>query len=151
LLILSFGGALEAPQGIFYAGGELFRAKRFHEPTPPAWREDEVSAILDAAARCVDGSAGDVRLHLQAQWKNSMQAELMSFGIDLFDLEEEVPGAAKGFARKGDGLAYAGRTFWLNAFRVKGTIKPLGIAFPLHEVLPDHLNRCFDHGGGANG
>ena len=94
LLILSFRGTLEALQGIFYAGSEWFRASSFEEPTPPAWGEDEVSAILDTAGGRVDGSAGDVRFHLQAQWEKSMQAELMSFGIDLFNLEGEVPGAA---------------------------------------------------------
>jgi hypothetical protein len=116
LLILSFRGTLEALQGIFYAGSECFRAKCFEEPTPPAWGEDELSAILDAAGGRVDGGAGDVWFHLQAQWKKSMYAELVSFGIDLFDLEDEVQGAAKGFSREGDGLAYGGRTFWLNTF-----------------------------------
>ena len=48
LLILSFRGTLEALQGIFYAGSKWFRANCFEEPTPPAWGEDEVSAILDA-------------------------------------------------------------------------------------------------------
>ena len=45
-----------------------------------------------------------------------MQAELVSFGIDLFDLEDEVPGAAKGFSCEGDGLAYGGWTCWLTPF-----------------------------------
>src|SRR5213080_2029495 len=94
LLILSFRGTLEALQGMFYAGSECFRAKCFEEPTPPAWGEDEVSAILDATGGRLDGSAGDVWVHLQAQWEKSMQAELVSFGIDLFDLEDEVQGAA---------------------------------------------------------
>jgi hypothetical protein len=116
LLILSFRGTLEALQGIFYAGSEWFRANCFEEPTPPAWGEDEVSAILDATGGRLDGSAGDVWFHLQAQWEKSMQAELVSFGIDLFDLEDEVPGAAKGFSCEGDGLAYGGWTFWLTPF-----------------------------------
>ena len=94
LLILSFRGTLEALQGIFYASSEWFRANSFKEPTPPAWGEDEVSAILDATGGRVDGIAGDVWFHLQSQWEKSMQAELVSFGIDLFDLEDEVPGAA---------------------------------------------------------
>ena len=55
-------------------------------------------------------------VHLQAQWEKSMQAELVSFGIDLFDLEDEVQGAAKGFSCEGDGLAYGGWTFWLTPF-----------------------------------
>jgi len=45
-----------------------------------------------------------------------MQAELVSFGIDLFDLEDEVQGAAKGFSCEVDGLAYGGWTFWLTTF-----------------------------------
>lgn len=116
LLILSFRGTLEALQGILYAGSEWFRAKCFEEPTPPTWGEDEVSAILDATGGRVDGSAGDVWFHLQAQGKKSMQAELVSFGIDLFDLEDEVQGAAKCFSSEVDGLAYGGWTFWLTTF-----------------------------------
>jgi len=118
LLILSFRGTLEALQGIFYAGSEWFRANCFEEPTPPAWGEDEVSAILDATGGRLDGIAGDVWFHLKSEWKweKSMQAELVSFGIDLFDLEDEVPGAAKGFSPEVDGLAYGGWTFWLTPF-----------------------------------
>ena len=116
LLILSFRGTLEALQGMFYAGSEDFRAKCFEEPTPPAWGEDEVSAILDATGGRVDGSAGDVWFHLQAQREKSMQAELVSCGIDLFDLEGEVQGADKDFSSEGDGLAYGGWTFRLTPF-----------------------------------
>jgi hypothetical protein len=100
LLILSFRGTLEALQGMIYAGSDCFHATCFEEPTPPAWGEDEVSAILDAAGGRVDGSAGDVWFLLQSQWEKSMQAELLSFVVDVFDLEEEVPGAAKGFSPK---------------------------------------------------
>jgi Tn3 transposase DDE domain len=116
LLILTFRGTLEALQGIIYAGSECFRAKCFEEPTPPAWGEDEVSAILDATGGRVDVIAGDVWFHLQAQWEKSLQAELVSFGIDLFDLEDEVQGAAKGFSPEGDGLADGGWTLWLTPF-----------------------------------
>jgi hypothetical protein len=148
LLILSFRGTLEALQGIFYAGSECFRAKCFEEPTPPAWGEDEVSAILDAAGGRIDGIAGDVCFLLQSQWKKSMQAELVSFGIDLFDLEDEVQGAAKRFSYEFDGLAYGGWTFWLTPFYLD--IGPLGIVFPLYEVLPDHLDRRRDDCGGTD-
>ena len=72
LLILSFRGTLEALQGMFYAGSECFRATCFEEPTPPAWREDEVSAIFDAAGGRIDGIAGNVWLLLQSQWKEDM-------------------------------------------------------------------------------
>ena len=40
-----------------------------------------------------------------------MQVELVSFGIDRFNLEDEVQGAAKGSSSEGDGLAYGGWTF----------------------------------------
>ena len=108
LLIPSFRGTLETLQAIFYAGSECFRAKCFEKPTPPAWWEDEVSAILDATGGRIDGIARNVWFHLQAQWENSIQAELISFGIDRFDLEDEVQGAAKGFSAEGDGLADGG-------------------------------------------
>jgi hypothetical protein len=133
---------------MIYTGSDYFRAKCFEEPTPPAWGEDEVSAILDAAGGRVDGSAGDVWYLLQSQWEKSMQAEQVSFGIDLFDLEEEVQGAAKGFSSEFDGLAYGGWTFWLTTFYLD--IGPLGIAFPLYEVPPDHLDRCRDDCGGTD-
>jgi len=150
LLILSFRGTLEALQGIVYAGSECFRAKCFEEPTPPPWGEDEVSAILDATGGRVDGSAGDVWFHLQAQWEKSMQAELVSFRIGLFDLEAEVHCAAKGFSCEVDSLAYGGWTFWLTPFYLDRAIKPLGIAFPLYEVPPDHLDRRRDDCGGTD-
>jgi hypothetical protein len=75
LLILFFRGTLEALQGMFYAGSECFRATCFEKPTPPAWGEDEVSAILDATGGRIDGIAGNVWLQLQSPWKKSMQAE----------------------------------------------------------------------------
>jgi len=152
LLILSFRGALEAPQGIVYAGRECFRAECFEDPTPPAWREDEVSAILDATGGRVDGSASDVRFHSQFQWKRekSIHAEYVSFGIDLFDLEGEAQGAAQDFSGEVDGLACAGWTVRLTPFCLDRGIEPLGIAFPLDEVLPDHLNRGRDDGGGTD-
>jgi len=63
-----------------------------------------------------------------------VQAELVSFVVDLFDLEDETQGAAKGFSSEGDGLAYGGWTFWFTPFYLD--IGPLGIAFPLNEVPP---------------
>ena len=77
-----------------------------------------------------------------------MQAKLVSFGIDRFDLEDKVQGAAQGFACERDGLAYGGWTFWLAPFYLD--IGPVEIAFPLDEVVPDHLNRGCDDGGGTN-
>ena len=98
MLILPFGGTLEALQGTIYAGSDYSRTKCFEEPTPPAWGEDEVSAILNATTGHVDGRAGDVRFHLQAQWEVRMQAELAPFGFDLVDLEEEMCSEANGFS-----------------------------------------------------
>jgi hypothetical protein len=120
----------------------------FPETTPPAWWEDEVSAILDATGGRVDRIASNVWFHLQAQWEKSIQAELVSFGIDRFDLEDEVQGAAKGFSREVDGLASGGWTFWLTTFCLD--IGPLGSAFPLYEVLPDQLKWGCDDGGGTD-
>jgi hypothetical protein len=149
LPILSFRGTLEALQGIIHAGSDCFRAKCLEEPTPPAWWEDEVSAILDAAGGRIDGRAGDVCLLLQSKREESMNVELVSFGIDRFNLEDEVQGAAKGLSSEGDGLAYGGWTFWLTTFCLD--IGPLEIAFPLDEVPPHHLNRGCDDGGGTDG
>jgi len=148
LLNLSFRGALEALQGIIDAGSDCFRAKCFEKPTPPAWWEDEVSAILDAAGGRIDGSADDMWLLLQSQWKKSMQAELVSFGIDFFDLEGEVQGAAKGFSSEIDGLACGGWTFRLTAFYPD--IGPIEIAFPLCKVRPDQLDRRRDDCDGTD-
>jgi hypothetical protein len=81
--------------------------------------------------------------------EKTMQAELVSFGIDLFDLEAEVQGAAQDFSCEGDGLAYGGWTFWLTTFYLD-IVPPLGPAFPLDEVPPDHLDRRRDDGGGTD-
>jgi len=93
LLIRSFRGTLETLQGIIYAGSDCFRAKSFEKPTPPTWGEDEVSAILDVTGGRVYGRAGNVWFLLQSKWEKNVQAELVSFVVDLFDLEDEVPGA----------------------------------------------------------
>src|SRR5579863_9625186 len=79
---------------MFYAGSHRFRAKCLEKPTPPARWEDEASAILDPATGRIDGRAGNVCLLLQSEREKSMQAELVSFGIDLFDLEDEAQRAA---------------------------------------------------------
>jgi hypothetical protein len=149
LLILSFRGALEARQGIVYAGRDCFCAKSFEEPAPPAWREDEVSAILDAAVGRIDGRADDAGFLLQSQWEKNVQVDLMPVGIDRFDLEDEAQGEAKGFAREVDSLARGSWTGWLNPFWLD--IGPPGIALPLHQVPPDYRQRGGDNGGGTNG
>jgi hypothetical protein len=142
LLILSFRSTLEALQRIIYAGSDCVRAKSFEKPTPPAWWEDEVSAILDAAGGCIDGKAVNVWFLLQSQWKKSMQVDLVSFGVDFFDFEVEAQDAGKAFSSEIDGLACACRTFRLAPFHLD--IGPLGIAFPFYEVPPDYFDRRRD-------
>jgi hypothetical protein len=148
MLILFLRGTLEALHGILYAGSDYLRAECFEEPAPPAWREDEVSPILNAAGGRVDGRAGDVCFLLQSHWEKRVHVELMSFGIDRFNLELEVQGAAKDFSSEGDGLAYSGGTFWLTTFHLD--IGPLVIAFPFDEIPPDHLHRGCDDGEGTD-
>ena len=80
-----------------------------------------------------------------------MQAELPPFGIDLLDLEEEVRGEAKGFSCEGDSLASGGWAIWFTPFDLERAIKPLGIAFPVDQVLPDHLDWGGYDGGGTDG
>lgn len=72
-LKLLFRGALELLQAVFDAGSQRLRAELFQKPTPPAWREDEVSAVLDAAGDRIQGRAGDVRLLLQTEREKRMQ------------------------------------------------------------------------------
>src|SRR5260221_7266384 len=57
LVVRCFGGTLEALQRIFDTGLESFRAKLFKKPAPPAWREDEVSAILESRRSRVNSCA----------------------------------------------------------------------------------------------
>jgi hypothetical protein len=73
-----------------------------------------------------------------------IDVRLVPFRIEVFDLKDEVLGAAKGFASEGGGLADRGRACWLNMVYLD--IGPIGIVFPLGEVLPHHLDR----GGGGD-
>jgi hypothetical protein len=104
---------------------------------------------LDATAGRIDRITGNVGFLLQSEGENYVQTEPVPFGIDFFDLEEEVPGAAKGFSYEGDGLTYGDRAFWLRTFYLD--VGPLGIAFPLCEVRPDHLDGGGDDGDGTDG
>jgi hypothetical protein len=144
LLRLSLGGPLEALQGILHAGGDSFRAKFLEEPAPPAWWEDEVSVVLDAAAGRVDGRAGDVWFLLQSEGEENMHGKLVSDGIDRFDLESE----AQAQASEVDGLADGSRSFRLQP--LNADTPPLEIAFPFCEVRPDDLHRGGDNGDGTN-
>jgi hypothetical protein len=70
--IASFGPPLEPLQRILYISLERLAAKFFEYPSPPAWRESEVSAILDATGGGVDSCAGDGCMVGDAQWKRDM-------------------------------------------------------------------------------
>ena len=73
-----------------------------------------------------------------------MQPELVRFGVDGFDLKDEVPGAGEGFSSEGDSLAGDSWTFWLALFYLDRG--PLGKTFPFNQVLPDDLDRGCDDG-----
>jgi hypothetical protein len=103
---------------------------------------------LDATAGRIDGIRGNVRFLLQSEGENDVQIELVPFGIDGFDLEDEVPRAAKRFSCEGGGLTDSGRAVWLTPLYVD--IGPVGIVFPLCEVLSDHLDGGADDGIGTH-
>ena len=44
-------------------------------------------------------------------------------------------------------MAEGGGTTWLKTFDLERAIKPLGMAFSVHQVLPDHLDRGGDDVG----
>jgi hypothetical protein len=92
LLKLSLRGALEALQRFIHAGGDGLRAKFFEEPAPPAWWEDEISVVLDAAACRVDGCAGATRHAVEAPVRTRWR--LARFYADAF--EAGVVGAVGG-------------------------------------------------------
>src|SRR5512139_413139 len=56
--IASFGPPLEPLQRILYASLDPLAAKCVEYPSPPTWRENEVSAILHAAGDGVNSCAG---------------------------------------------------------------------------------------------
>src|SRR5512141_251195 len=56
--IASFGPALEPLQRILYASLDHPAAECFEYPSPPAWRESEVSAKLHATGGSVNSCAG---------------------------------------------------------------------------------------------
>ncbi len=60
MMVLSFRGTFQTLQGIFNVRGDNFCAELFEKPTPPAWGEDEVSAILDTTSGRINRVAGDV-------------------------------------------------------------------------------------------
>ena len=143
-LRLSLGGALEALQRLLHAGGDSFRAKFFQETAPPAWWEDEVSVVLDAAACRVNGCTDDAWFLLQSQGEENMRVELVVGGIDRFDLESE----AQAHAREVNSLPGGSRPFRLRA--LDPDTGPPAKAFPFCEVRPDDFHRGGDNGEGTN-
>ena len=66
----------------------------------PSIRLPSTGTHLFVSVRGTTRLTGCVRRHCQpfvvpGQGENSMQADLVSFGIDLFDLDDEVQGAAQ--------------------------------------------------------
>jgi hypothetical protein len=98
-------------------------------------RIDEVSVVLDAAAYRANRCAGDVWFLLKSQGEENMQVELMSCGIDRFDLESH----AQAHSKEVDGLADGSRPFRLQP--LNPDTAPLVIAFPFGEVRPHYFDR----------
>ena len=85
---------------------------------------------------------------LQTKWEEGMHTELTPFGINLLDFEREAHRAAKGSSSEVHSLTRSGGACWLDPLYLH--IGPLGIAFPLDEILPNHLDRRGDDGGGTD-
>src|SRR5436190_5680966 len=114
--IASFGLPLEPLQRILYASLERLAAKCFEYPSPPTWRESEVSAKLHAAGGAVDSCAADGCFVDGAEWKCDMQLDLMLFTIHHLNPDRNIPLPAqrrgfrihhlpgRGFPRRHDAL-----------------------------------------------
>jgi hypothetical protein len=89
--IASFGPPLEPLTRILYVSLECLAAKFFEHPTPPTWRESEVSAILHATGGGVNSCAGDGCIVDDAQWKRDMQLDLTLFRIHHLYPESHIP------------------------------------------------------------
>jgi hypothetical protein len=89
--IANFGHPLEPLQRILYVSLEHLAAKCCEDPSPPAWRESEVSAILHATGGGVESGASNGGIVDKAQGKRDMQLDLMLFRIDHLDPESYVP------------------------------------------------------------
>jgi len=73
-----------------------------------------------------------------------MPADLVSGGIDGYDLESE----AHAHAGELDGLTGGNLAFRLHP--LNPDTAPIEIAFPFCEVRPDHLHRGGNYGDGTN-
>src|SRR5260370_39640856 len=77
--IASFGLPLEPLQRIPYASLERLAAKFFEHPSPPTWREREVSAKLHATGGAVDSCASDGCFVDGAESQRDMHLGLLLF------------------------------------------------------------------------
>jgi hypothetical protein len=81
-----FGGALQACQRIRRAALQGSTEQPLDRKSPPAWRESEVSAVLDATP-AVDRAHADVLTHADAQREFGAKFEVVGRGIDTLDVE----------------------------------------------------------------
>src|SRR5512146_3097171 len=89
-VVASLGLALESLQRILYASLNRIAAKCCEYPSPPAWWESEVSAILHAAGDGVNRCAGGGLMVDDAQSaKNPL--DLVLFRIHPLDPERRIP------------------------------------------------------------
>ena len=89
-VIASFGRPLEPLQRILYPSLDHLAAKGFEYPSPPTWRESEVSAILHEAGDGVKRGAGG-RLVVGDTHSGQNPVDLMLLGVHGLDLERAVP------------------------------------------------------------
>lgn len=73
--IASFGSALQPPQSILYTILKCLAAKFFEHPTPPSWRESEVSTELHATGGGVNRCAGGGLMVDGAQWERNFKLD----------------------------------------------------------------------------
>src|SRR6266480_6735710 len=147
--IASFGLPLEPLQRILYASLERLAAKCFEYPSPPTWRESEVSAKLHATGGGIDSCAADGCFVDGAEWKRDMQLDLMLFRIHHLDPERHIPLPAqpRGFRRE----HLPGRGFPLRHDALRARIPPYIIECWLREQFPYAFNWSCDNCCWADG
>src|SRR5690349_16295721 len=133
--IVSFGPPLEPLQRILYASLDRLGAKCFEYPSPPTWREGEVSAKLHAARGGVNSRASGGLIVGDAQSAQNPM-DLMLFGIHRLDLEHAVPPQR---VFQIDHLAGRGFPLRHDAHRVR--MPPFIPKCWIREQFPDALNR----------
>lgn len=121
-MIAGFGPPLEPLQRILYASLERLAAECRKHPTPPTWREREVSAKLHATGDGVEGCAGDGHMVDCAQWKRGLRLELMLFRIHLLYPQHHIPRPAQRRRFRIERLS--GRRFSLRRNALRARIPP---------------------------